>query len=214
MCVRAEHVVKNSNGYWIEPFTACELLFAGCTTFCTALSFPLISLRCCSRWGSRFEKFSMAKSPWNCPALGRSPREAPLGSWWKWSGTASGTFPHSFVFASPLGHVHTTRLRAACSFDRMQAALKTFAVDNTSVSGYLYHTILGHQVRCFSSVCQRVLPSCCVCMRQCLELARILLACSTRLRPQHPSSHCLAIFQCLAFLSSTTRRSGVHTFRL
>ena len=26
------------------------------------------------------------------------------------------------------------------SFDRMQAALKAFAVDDTSVSGYLYHT--------------------------------------------------------------------------
>jgi len=25
------------------------------------------------------------------------------------------------------------------SFDRMQAAMKTFAVDDTSVSGYLYH---------------------------------------------------------------------------
>jgi regulator of nonsense transcripts 1 len=25
------------------------------------------------------------------------------------------------------------------SFDRMQNALKTFAVDDTSVSGYLYH---------------------------------------------------------------------------
>jgi hypothetical protein len=33
-----------------------------------------------------------------------------------------------------------------CSFDRMQTALRTFAADNTSVSGYLYHTILGHNV--------------------------------------------------------------------
>mmetsp|Transcript_4499 Transcript_4499/g.6958 ORF Transcript_4499/g.6958 Transcript_4499/m.6958 type:complete len:1165 (+) Transcript_4499:182-3676(+) len=32
------------------------------------------------------------------------------------------------------------------SFDRMQAALKTFAVDETSVSGYLYHRLLGHDV--------------------------------------------------------------------
>lgn len=32
------------------------------------------------------------------------------------------------------------------SYDRMQAALKTFAVDDTSVSGYLYHRILGHDV--------------------------------------------------------------------
>lgn len=32
------------------------------------------------------------------------------------------------------------------SFDRMQAALKSFAVDETSVSGYLYHKLLGHDV--------------------------------------------------------------------
>lgn len=32
------------------------------------------------------------------------------------------------------------------SYDRMQNALKTFAVDDTSVTGYIYHKILGHQV--------------------------------------------------------------------
>ncbi|KAK9810079.1 hypothetical protein WJX72_004466 [[Myrmecia] bisecta] len=32
------------------------------------------------------------------------------------------------------------------SFDRMQRALKLFAVDETSVSGYLYHRLLGHEV--------------------------------------------------------------------
>eukprot|EP01018_Ginkgo_biloba_P005409 Gb_22830 [translate_table: standard] len=32
------------------------------------------------------------------------------------------------------------------SFDRMQAAMKTFAVDETSVSGYIYHHLLGHEV--------------------------------------------------------------------
>ncbi|ETL91125.1 hypothetical protein L917_10290 [Phytophthora nicotianae] len=32
------------------------------------------------------------------------------------------------------------------SFDRMQAAMKTFAVDDTSLTGYLYHKILGHDV--------------------------------------------------------------------
>ena len=32
------------------------------------------------------------------------------------------------------------------SFDRIQNALKTFAVDDTSVSGYLYHRLLGHDV--------------------------------------------------------------------
>lgn len=32
------------------------------------------------------------------------------------------------------------------SYDRMQAALMTFAVEETSVSGYIYHRLLGHQV--------------------------------------------------------------------
>lgn len=32
------------------------------------------------------------------------------------------------------------------SFDRMQNALKTFAVDDTSVTGYIYHKLLGHPV--------------------------------------------------------------------
>ena len=32
------------------------------------------------------------------------------------------------------------------SFDRMQASMKTFAVDDTSVSGYIYHKLLGHDV--------------------------------------------------------------------
>ncbi|CAN0842759.1 Regulator of nonsense transcripts 1 homolog [Linum grandiflorum] len=32
------------------------------------------------------------------------------------------------------------------SFDRMQGAMKTFAVDETSVSGFIYHHLLGHEV--------------------------------------------------------------------
>lgn len=32
------------------------------------------------------------------------------------------------------------------SFDRMQKAMKTFAVDEFSVTGYLYHLVLGHEV--------------------------------------------------------------------
>ena len=30
------------------------------------------------------------------------------------------------------------------SFDRMQLAMKTFAVDEQSVSGYIYHKLMGH----------------------------------------------------------------------
>ena len=32
------------------------------------------------------------------------------------------------------------------SFDRMQGALKTLAVEDASLSGYLYHRLLGHDV--------------------------------------------------------------------
>nr|CAG8560345.1 6008_t:CDS:10 [Entrophospora candida]CAG8610265.1 4103_t:CDS:10 [Entrophospora candida] len=32
------------------------------------------------------------------------------------------------------------------SFDRMQTAMKTFAIDESSVSGYIYHKLLGHEV--------------------------------------------------------------------
>ncbi|KAK9474352.1 P-loop containing nucleoside triphosphate hydrolase protein [Dipodascopsis tothii] len=34
----------------------------------------------------------------------------------------------------------------ATSFDRMQLALKTFAINEMSVSGYIYHKLLGHEV--------------------------------------------------------------------
>jgi len=34
----------------------------------------------------------------------------------------------------------------ATSFDRMQAAMKTFALDEMSVSGYIFHRLLGHEV--------------------------------------------------------------------
>jgi regulator of nonsense transcripts 1 len=30
------------------------------------------------------------------------------------------------------------------SFDRMQQAMRTFAVDEQSVSGYIYHKLMGH----------------------------------------------------------------------
>jgi regulator of nonsense transcripts 1 len=35
----------------------------------------------------------------------------------------------------------------ATSFDRMQAAMRTFAVDDTSASGFIYHKLLGHNVQ-------------------------------------------------------------------
>ena len=33
------------------------------------------------------------------------------------------------------------------SFDRMQTAMKTFAINETSVSGFIYHKLLGHEVQ-------------------------------------------------------------------
>lgn len=41
-----------------------------------------------------------------------------------------------------------------CSARRMQSALKTFAVDETSVSGYIYHKLLGHEVEDVIVKCQ------------------------------------------------------------
>lgn len=46
---------------------------------------------------------------------------------------------------------------------RMQAAMKTFAVDETSVSGYIYHKLLGHDVEEQNVKCtlpKRYLRSC------------------------------------------------------
>lgn len=40
------------------------------------------------------------------------------------------------------------------SSSRMQSALKTFAVDETSVSGYIYHKLLGHEVEDVVIKCQ------------------------------------------------------------
>lgn len=40
------------------------------------------------------------------------------------------------------------------SFDRMQAALRKFAVDEASVSTYIYHRLLGHDVEDIVLRCQ------------------------------------------------------------
>lgn len=42
------------------------------------------------------------------------------------------------------------------SFDRMQNALKTFAIDDTSVTGYIYHKLLGHAVEEQQIVCAKL----------------------------------------------------------
>ena len=39
------------------------------------------------------------------------------------------------------------------TYDRMQHAMRTFAVDETSVSGYLYHRLLGHEVEAQTVKC-------------------------------------------------------------
>lgn len=64
-----------------------------------------------------------------------------------------------FVRALPLGASSTF---GTCGFHgshtgclyRMQSALKTFAVDETSVSGYIYHKLLGHEVEDVVIKCQ------------------------------------------------------------
>jgi hypothetical protein len=57
---------------------------------------------------------------------------------------------HSYQTAASLLLVDDMQVEyvwKAISYDRMQAALKSFAVDDTSVSGYLYHKLLGHEVQ-------------------------------------------------------------------
>jgi regulator of nonsense transcripts 1 len=44
------------------------------------------------------------------------------------------------------------------SFDRQQRALKTFAVDEYSVTGYLYHLFLGHESEMPPQLIKCVLP--------------------------------------------------------
>ena len=39
------------------------------------------------------------------------------------------------------------------SFDRMQAALRKTAMDDSSVSAYIYHRLLGHEVYIFVYWC-------------------------------------------------------------
>lgn len=41
---------------------------------------------------------------------------------------------------------HAELVWKATSYDRSQQAMKTFAMDDTSVSGYIYHVLLGHSV--------------------------------------------------------------------
>ncbi|XP_078488507.1 regulator of nonsense transcripts 1 [Ciona intestinalis] len=43
------------------------------------------------------------------------------------------------------GNFHVDFVWKSTSFDRMQSAMKTFAVDEASVSTYIYHRLLGHE---------------------------------------------------------------------
>lgn len=50
---------------------------------------------------------------------------------------------------APLEHTRNFQVDfvwKSTSFDRMQSAMKTFAVDEASVSAYIYHRLLGHEV--------------------------------------------------------------------
>ena len=50
--------------------------------------------------------------------------------------------PHLlFIYICHLRHIALI----TASYDRMQAALKNFAIDEKSTSGYLYHKLLGHE---------------------------------------------------------------------
>lgn len=51
-------------------------------------------------------------------------------------------------------HLYLLSMSLLSSSTRMQSALKTFAVDETSVSGYIYHKLLGHEVEDVVIKCQ------------------------------------------------------------
>ena len=57
----------------------------------------------------------------------------------------SPTSPLYLPYISPIS-AQVDLVWKAIAYDRMQTALKTFAVDETSVSGYIYHRLLGHEV--------------------------------------------------------------------
>jgi len=43
-------------------------------------------------------------------------------------------------------NIHLDFKRKSISFDRMQKAMKMFAVNESAVSIYLYHKLLGHDI--------------------------------------------------------------------
>lgn len=54
--------------------------------------------------------------------------------------------------AATINEQSSSQIIIIASF-RMQSALKTFAVDETSVWGYIYHKLLGHEVEDISLKC-------------------------------------------------------------
>jgi len=52
--------------------------------------------------------------------------------------------PHGAPTSQTLGF-HVEFIWKSTSYDRMQKTLKTFAIDELSVTGYLYHLLLGHE---------------------------------------------------------------------
>lgn len=61
------------------------------------------------------------------------------------------SIPVMGLFLDPLYNLVSVLLFPS---SRMQSALKTFAVDETSVSGYIYHKLLGHEVEDVVIKCQ------------------------------------------------------------
>ena len=63
-----------------------------------------------------------------------------------WKATSFERYVHSLFFLINFLTVYRISFFFLC-FSRMQSALKKFAVDDTSVSTYIYHRLLGHEVR-------------------------------------------------------------------
>lgn len=101
--------------------------------------------------------------PWECDG---HVIKIPNSKWWEMSGCQINNIWYSNSYSAvdvsdevclelrrgekaPVNCTHNFSVDfvwKSTSFDRMQLSMKTFAVDETSVSGYIYHRLLGHDV--------------------------------------------------------------------
>lgn len=100
------------------------------------------------------------KWPLNSKVMQECPASALITLWWILFGsqhhlTGMLTFYFHFSCTYSMSDILSSQPQSFYElFNRMQAALKTFAVDETSVWGYIYHKLLGHEVEDVVIKCQ------------------------------------------------------------